>query len=92
RGDDITGDNPSGPGMDNERHVTNAFTRASMNVGPYGIVSVPTTNIPQIDCGKLAETYRHLKAKFDKGKFCLEHKMGTTGATHQPGRCEKDSS
>ena len=35
RGDDITGDNPSGPGMDNERHVTNAFTRASMNVGSY---------------------------------------------------------
>ena len=35
RGDDIAGNNPSGPRMDNERHVTNAFTMAGMNVGPY---------------------------------------------------------
>ncbi|KAF3488112.1 hypothetical protein F2Q69_00053870 [Brassica cretica] len=73
--------------MDNERHVTNAFTMAGMNVGPSGVVYVPITDISPIDCGKLAETYRHLKANFDKRKFPLGHKMGTTGATHQPGRC-----
>ena len=62
-----------------------------MNVGPSGVVYVPITDISPIDCGKLAETYRHLKANFDKRKFPLGHKMGTTGATHQPGRCEEDS-
>ncbi|WZY94376.1 hypothetical protein YC2023_066705 [Brassica napus] len=57
-----------------------------MNVGPYSVESVPITYIPQIDCDKLVETYRHLKTKFDKWKFLLGHKMGTTGATHQLGR------
>ncbi|CAN6999338.1 hypothetical protein IGI04_019488 [Brassica rapa subsp. trilocularis] len=63
-----------------------------MNVEPYGVEYVPITYIPQIDCDKLAETYRHLKTKFDKGKFPLGHKMGTTGAAYQLGRCEEDSS
>ncbi|KAG2271198.1 hypothetical protein Bca52824_065753 [Brassica carinata] len=70
---------------------TNAFTNRGMKAGPSGVVSVPMTDTPRVDCDQLAETCRYLKAKLCRGKFPCGDNLGKTVATHQIGGCEEDA-
>ncbi|KAF3505442.1 hypothetical protein DY000_02064399 [Brassica cretica] len=62
-----------------------------MKAGPSGVVSVPMTDTPRVDCDQLAETCRYLKAKLCRGKFPCGDNLGKTVATHQIGGCEEDA-
>lgn len=75
---------------DNKQTFTTAFTGAGMCVGSSNDVYVPNSYNPPIDCDKIAETLRYLKAKLGKSKLPVEHKWSPTNAITQPEDCYED--
>ena len=91
RDDGVSGDKACGLSVDEEGQVvTNAFAEKAMKVGSSGDSSVPISYIPPIDCDKLAETLRYVKAKLVKGKSLMGPKLGPADAISMPVCCQEN--